>query len=117
MLEQFLTEWDFIVWAGTYLEKPAMNDWQKQKEQHNHAWVTYDNYLKVLKKILSPGKDTDEQNIIACNAAEPHAKKTITVWYNRLSKLYRFLPAIHKGIGKTLIQDCWRARLPHHIPH
>ena len=115
MPEQFPTEWDFIVWAGTYLEKTAMSDWQKQKEQHDHAWVTYDNYLKVLKKNLSPGKDTDERNIIAFNAAEPHSNDTITFWYDRLSELYRFLPATHKEIGETLIQDRWRARLSHHV--
>ena len=48
MPEQFPTKWDFIIWAGTYLEKTAMNNWQKQKGQHNHASVTYNNYLKVL---------------------------------------------------------------------
>ena len=37
MPEQFPTEWDFIVWAGTYLEKTAMSDWWKQKEQHDHT--------------------------------------------------------------------------------
>ena len=115
MPEQFLTEWDFIVWAGTYLKKTAMNDWRKQKEQHDHAWVTYNNYLKVLKKNLSPGEDTDERNIIAFNAAEPNANDTITSWYDKLSELYCFRPAMHKGIGKTLIQDRWRARLPHHV--
>ena len=92
-----------------------MNDWQKQKEQYDRAWDTYDNYLKVLEKNLSPGEDTDERNIIAFNAAEPNVNNTITSWYDKLSKLYRFLPATHKGIGKTLIRDCWRARLPHHI--
>ena len=60
MLEQFPTKWDFIVWAGTYLEKTAMNDWQKQKEQYDHAWVTYNNYLKVFEQNLSPSKDTDQ---------------------------------------------------------
>ena len=115
MPEQFPTEWDFIVWAGTYLEKTAMNDWRKQKEQHDHACVTYDNYLKVLEKNLSPGEDTDKRNIIAFNAAEPNTNNTITAWYDKLSELYRFLPATYKGIGKTLIQDRWRARLPHHI--
>ena len=92
-----------------------MNDWRKQKEQHDHAWVTYNNYLKVLKKNLSPGEDTDERNIIAFNATEPNANNTITSWYNKLSKLYCFLPATHKGIGETLIRDRWRARLPHHV--
>ena len=115
MPEQFPTEWDFIVWAGTYLEKTAMSDWRKQKEQHDHAWVTYDNYLKVLEKNLSPGEDTDERNIIAFNAAEPRSNDTITSWYDRLSELYRFLPATHKEIGETLIRDRWRARLPHHV--
>ena len=109
MPEQFPTEWDFIIWAGTYLEKTAMNDWQKQKEQYDRAWDTYDNYLKVLEKNLSPGEDTDERNIIAFNAAEPNANDTITSWYNKLSKLYRFLPPTHKGIGETLIRDRWRA--------
>ena len=37
MPEQFPTEWDFIIWAGTYLEKTAMSDWRKQKEQHDHT--------------------------------------------------------------------------------
>ena len=115
MLEQFLTKWDFIIWAGTYLEKTAMNNWQKQKEQHNHAWVTYNNYLKVLKQNLSPGKDTDEQNIIVFNAAEPNANDTITSWYKKLYKLYRFLPATHKGMRKIPIQDRWKVQLPHHI--
>ena len=92
-----------------------MNDWRKQKEQHDHACVTYDNYLKVLEKNLSPGEDTDKRNIIAFNAAEPNTNNTITAWYDKLSELYRFLPATYKGIGKTLIQDRWRARLPHHI--
>ena len=115
MPEQFPTKWDFIVWAGTYLKKTAMNDWQKQKEQHNHAWVTYDNYLKVFKKDLSPDEDTDEQNIIAFNAAEPNANDTITSWYDKLSELYHFLPATQKGIGKIFIQDHWRAWLPYHI--
>ena len=71
MSEQFLTEWDFIVWAGTYLEKTVMSDWQKQKKQYDYIWVIYNNYLKVLKKNLSSDKDTDEWNIIAFNAAEP----------------------------------------------
>ena len=115
MPEQFFTEWDFIVWAGTYLEKTAMSDWQKQKEQHDHIWVTYDNYLKVLKKNLSPSEDTDKWNIIAFNAAEPCSNDTITFWYNRLSELYCFLSATHKEISETLIQDCWQARLSHHV--
>ena len=37
-----------------------MSDWRKQKEQHDHAWITYNNYLKVLEQNLSPGKDTDK---------------------------------------------------------
>ena len=115
MPDQFPTEWDFIVWAGTYLEETAMSDWRKQKEQHDHAWVTYNNYLKVLEKNLSPGEDTDERNVIAFNAAEPCSNDTITSWYERLSELYRFLPATHKKIGETLIRDRWRARLPHHV--
>ena len=105
MPEQFLTKWDFIIWAGTYLEKTAMNDWQKQKEQHDHASVTYNNYLKVLEKNLSPDKDTNEQNIIALNVTESNANNTITSWYNKLSELYCFLPATHKGIDETLIRD------------
>ena len=55
-----------------------MNNWRKQKEQHNHAWVTYNNYLKVLEKNLSPDEDTNEQNIIAFNVTEPYANDTIT---------------------------------------
>ena len=115
MPEQFPIKWDFIIWAGTYLEKAAMNNWQKQKEQHDHAWVTYNNYLKVLEKNLSPGENANEQNIIAFNAAEPNTNNTITSWYNKLSKLYCFLPATYKQIDKTPIQDHWRARLPHHV--
>ncbi|SLM34525.1 Reverse transcriptase, RNA-dependent DNA polymerase [Lasallia pustulata] len=80
-----------------------MSDWRRQKEQHDRAWVTYDNYLKVLEQNLSPGEDTDKQNIVAFNAAEPNANDTITSWYKKLYKLYRFLP------------DTWRARLPHHV--
>ncbi|SLM33361.1 Ribonuclease H-like domain [Lasallia pustulata] len=115
MPEQFPTKWDFIVWAGTYLEKTAMSDWQRQKEQHDCAWVTYDNYLKVLEQNLSPGEDTDEQNIVAFNAAEPNANNTITSWYEKLYKLYRFLPDTYKQMGKAPIQDRWRAQLPHHV--
>ena len=115
MPEEFLTEWDFIIWAGTYLEKTAMSDWRKQKEQHDHVWVTYDNYLKVLEQNLSPGKDTDEQNIIAFNVAEPNANNTITSWYKKLYELYHFLPDTYKQMGKAPIQDRWRARLPHHV--
>ena len=89
-----------------------MNSWQKQKEQHDHAWVTYNNYQKVLEKNLSTGEDTNEQNIIPFNATEPNVNNTITSWYNKLSKLYCFLPATDKGIGKTLIQDRWRVWLP-----
>ena len=92
-----------------------MSDWQKQKEQHDYVWVTYDNYLKVLKKNLSPDKDTDEWNIIAFNAAEPRSNDTITSWYDRLSELYCFLSATHKEISETLIWDCWQARLSHHV--
>ena len=84
-----------------------MSDWWKQKEQHDHTWVTYNNYLKVLEKNLSLSEDTDEQNIIAFNAAEPYSHNTITSWYDRLSELYCFLPASHKEISETLIQDCW----------
>ena len=91
-----------------------MNDWWKQKEQHNHAWVTYDNYLKVLEQNLS-GEDTDEQNIVAFNAAEPNANNTITSWYKKLYELYCFLPDTYKQIGKAPIQDRWRAQLPHYI--
>ena len=115
MPEQFPTEWDFIVWAGTYLEKTAMSDWRRQKEQHDRAWVTYDNYLKVLEQNLSPGEDTDERNIVAFNAAEPNANDTITSWYEKLYELYRFLPDMYKQMGKAPIRDRWRARLPHHI--
>ena len=115
MPEQFPTKWDFIVWAGTYLEKTAMSDWRKQKEQHNHAWVTYDNYLKVLEQNLSPGEDTDERNIVAFNAAEPNANDTITSWYKKLYELYRFLPDTYKHMGKAPIRDRWRAQLPHHV--
>ena len=107
MSEQFSTEWDFIVWAGTYLEKTVMSDWQKQKEQHDHIWVIYDNYLKVLKKNLSSDEETDKRNIIAFNAAESHSNNTIIFWYDRLLKLYCFLSATHKEISETLIQDCW----------
>ena len=103
MSEQFFTEWDFIVWAGTYLEKITMSDWQKQKQQHNYIWVTYNNYLKVLKKNLSSDKDTDKWNIIAFNAAEPCSNDTIIFWYNKLLELYCFLSATHKEINKTLI--------------
>ena len=115
MPEQFPTEWDFIVWAGTYLEKTAMSDWRRQKEQHDRAWVTYDNYLKVLEQNLSPGEDTNKQNIVAFNAAEPNANNTITSWYKKLYELYRFLPDTYKQMGKAPIRDHWRARLPHHV--
>ncbi|SLM35277.1 hypothetical protein LPUS_04446 [Lasallia pustulata] len=101
MPEQFPTEWDFIVWAGTYLEKTAMSDWRRQKEQHNHAWVTYDNYLKVFKQNLSPGEDTDEQNIVAFNAAEPNANNTMTSWYKKLYRLYCFLLDTYKQMGEA----------------
>ena len=115
MPEQFPTKWDFIVWAGTYLEKTAMSNWRRQKEQHNRAWVTYDNYLKVLEQNLSPGEDTDERNIVAFNAAEPNANDTITSWYKKLYELYCFLPDTYKQMGKAPIQDRWRAQLPHHV--
>ena len=115
MPEQFSIKWDFIVWAGTYLEKITISDWQKQKKQHDHIWVTYDNYLKVLKKNLSSDKDTDKWNIIAFNVAEPCSNNMITFWYNRLSELYCFLSATHKEISETLIQDRWQARLSHHV--
>ena len=115
MPEQFPTEWDFIVWAATYLEKTAMSDWRRQKEQHDRAWVTYDNYLKVLEQNLSPGEDTDERNIVAFNAAEPNANDTITSWYKKLYELYRFLPDTYKHMGEAPIRDRWRARLPHHV--
>ena len=78
MSEQFSTEWDFIVWADIYLEKIIMSDWQKQKKQHNHIWVIYNNYLKVLKKNLFSDKDTDEWNIIIFNAAESCSNNIIT---------------------------------------
>ncbi|SLM34844.1 gag polymerase env [Lasallia pustulata] len=115
MPEQFPTEWDFIIWAATYLEKTAMSDWRRQKEQHDRAWVTYDNYLKVLEQNLSPGEDIDERNIVTFNAAEPNANNTITSWYEKLYKLYRFLPDTYKQMGKAPIRDRWRARLPHHV--
>ncbi|SLM37484.1 prolyl oligopeptidase [Lasallia pustulata] len=115
MPEQFPTEWDFIVWAATYLEKTAMSGWRRQKEQHDRAWVTYDNYLKVLEQNLSPGKDTDEQNIVTFNTAEPNVNDTITSWYKKLYELYRFLPDTYKQMGKAPIQDRWRAQLPHHV--
>ena len=113
--EQFSTEWDFIVWADIYLEKTVMSDWQKQKKQHNHIWVIYINYLKVLKKNLFSDKDNDEWNIIIFNAAESCSNNIIIFWYNRLLKLYHFLSASHKEISETLIWDCWWARLSHHI--
>ncbi|SLM34496.1 hypothetical protein LPUS_03277 [Lasallia pustulata] len=97
------TPGDFIIWAGTYLEKTAMSNWRKQKEQHNHAWVTYDNYLKVLEQNLSPSEDTDKQNIVTFNAAKPNANNTITSWYKKLYKLYRFLPDTYKQIGEAPI--------------
>ena len=73
-----------------------MNNWRKQKEQQNHAWVTYDNYLKVLNQNLSPDEDTNEQNIVVFNAAKPNANDTITIWYKKLYELYGFLPDMHK---------------------
>ena len=103
MSEQFSTEWDFIVWAGIYLEKTVMSDWQKQKKQYNHIWVIYNNYLKMLKKNLFSDEDNDEWNIITFNAAESYSHDTITFWYNRLLKLYCFLSASHKEIDETLI--------------
>ena len=103
MSKGFFTEWDFIVWAGTYLEKTVMSDWQKQKKQHDHIWVTYNNYLKVLKKNLSSDEDTDKWNIIAFNVAKPYSNNTITFWYNKLSEFYCFLLATHKEINETLI--------------
>ena len=103
MSEQFSTEWDFIVWADIYLEKTVMSDWQKQKKQHNHIWVIYNNYLKMLKKNLFSDKDTDEWNIIIFNAAESHSNDIIIFWYNRLSELYHFLSISHKEISETLI--------------
>ena len=115
MSEQFFTEWDFIVWADIYLEKTVMSDWQKQKKQHNHIWVIYVNYLKMLKKNLFSDEDTDEWNIIIFNAAESCSNNIIIFWYNRLSELYCFLSASHKEISEMLIWDCWWARLSHHI--
>ena len=88
MPEQFPTECDFIVWAGTHLDKTASSDWRKEKEEHPHAWVTYNNFLKVLEINLSPGEDTNERNLTAFNTAEPYTYDTITSWYNRLSELY-----------------------------
>ena len=82
-----------------------MSDWQKQKKQHNHIWVTYNNYLKVLKKNLFSDKDTDEWNIITFNVTEPCNNNIITFWYNRLSELYCCLLTLHKKIDETLIQD------------
>ena len=103
MSEQFSTEWDFIVWADIYLEKTVMSDWWKQKKQHNHIWVIYVNYLKMLKKNLFSDEDTDKSNIITFNAAESHSNDIITFWYDRLLKLYHFLSASHKEIDETLI--------------
>ena len=103
MSEQFSTEWDFIVWADIYLEKTVMSDWQKQKKQHNHIWVIYINYLKMLKKNLFSDEDTDKWNIIVFNAAKSYSHNTITFWYNTLSELYCFLSVSHKEISETLI--------------
>ena len=64
---------------------------------------------------LSPGKDTNEQNIVAFNAAEPNANDIITSWYEKLYKLYCFLPDTYKQMGKTQIRDRWRAQLAHHV--
>ena len=115
MPEQFPTKWDIIVWAGTHLDKTTSSDWQKEKEEHSHAWVIYDNFLKVLETNLSPGEDTNEQNVTAFNTAEPYVYDTITSWYNTLSELYRFLPATHKDAGETCTRDRWRAKLPQHV--
>ena len=103
MSEQFSTEWDFIVWADIYLEKTVMSDWQKQKKQHNHVWMIYVNYLKMLKKNLFSDEDTDEWNIIIFNAAESCSNNIIIFWYNRLSELYHFLSISHKEIDEILI--------------
>ena len=103
MSEQFSTEWDFIVWAGIYLEKTAMSDWQKQKKQHNYIWVTYNNYLKMLKKNLFSDEDIDEWNIIIFNMTESYSNNIITFWYDRLSELYHFLSVSHKEISEMLI--------------
>ena len=77
--------------------------------------MTYNNYLKVLKKNLFSDKDTDEWNIITFNAAEFHSNDIIIFWYNRLSELYYFLSVSHKEISETLIWDCWWARLSYHV--
>ena len=115
MSEQFSTEWDFIVWADIYLEKTVMSDWQKQKKQHNHIWVIYVNYLKVLKKNLFSDEDTDKWNIITFNVTEPHNNDIIIFWYDRLSELYCFFSASHKEISETFIWDCWWTRLSHYV--
>ena len=80
-----------------------MSDWWKQKKQHNHIWVIYVNYLKMLKKNLFSDEDTDEWNSITFNAAESHSNNIIIFWYNKLLKLYCFLSASHKEISETLI--------------
>ena len=69
----------------------------------------------LSRKNLSPDEDTNEQNIVAFNAAEPNANNTITSWYEKLYELYHFLPDTYKQMGKAPIQDRWRAQLPHHV--
>ena len=103
MSEQFSTEWDFIIWADIYLEKTVISDWQKQKKQHNYVWITYNNYLKMLKKNLFSDKDIDKWNSIIFNVTESCSHNTIIFWYNRLLKLYYFLSVTHKEIDETLI--------------
>ena len=115
MLKQFSTEWDFIVWADTYLDKITMSDWWKQKEQHNHVWVTYNNYLKVFEKNLSSEENINEQNIIVFNTAESQFNNTIMFWYKKLSELFCFLSVTHKDISETLVWNCWRFRLSYHV--
>ena len=92
-----------------------MSDWWKQKKQHDHIWVIYVNYLKVLKKNLFSDEDTDKWNIITFNVTESCSNDIITFWYDRLSELYCFLLTSHKEISETLIWDCWQTRLSHHI--
>ena len=103
MSEQFFIKWNFIVWAGIYLKKTVMSDWQKQKKQYNYVWVIYNKYLKMLKKNLFSDENTDEWNIIVFNATKSHNHDTITFWYDRLSELYCFLSVSHKEISETLI--------------
>ena len=112
MSEQFSTEWEFIVWADTYLKKQL---WVTDKSRRNSIimsewstttiWRCWRRIYSLMKTLISEISLSSMWLNLAVMIQSP----------SNITELYCFLSVSHKEISETLIWDYWWARLLHYI--